>query len=153
MNEDLLKQYQSQLHWHLPEETQQQAVTWLTENMPRGELVRIFTPFDKACLQNGVKVVEAIGYPANKAALPSLVELFQDINWPGALEVIDYFKTLEKSIVIPYIEAGGQQAMDDQDDQWLWFLYDVCDRLNIERHDFQNASIFDEMKRIYERDV
>lgn len=81
-----------------------------------------------------------------------MVELFQDINWPGAEEAVLYFQTLEKAIVVPYIEAGGKQAIAERDEQWLWFLYAVCERLMIDRTDFQNQAIFDAMKECYEQD-
>ena len=152
MDEDLIKRYAYELHWHLPEEKQREAIDWLVEYTPRDQLALIFTPFNKACLQNGVKVVEAIGYPANQAAFPQLVELFQDINWPGAEEAVQYFQTLEKAVVVPFIEAGGKQAIAEEDEQWLWFLYAVCERLAIERVDFRDGRVFDAMKQIYERD-
>lgn len=67
METALIKRYVQNLHWHLPEETQKEAMEWLIENTPRDQLALILTPLNKACLQNGVKVIEAIGYPANQA--------------------------------------------------------------------------------------
>lgn len=95
----------------------------------------------------------AIGYPDNQAAFARMVELFQDINWPGAEEAVQYFQTLEKTIVAPFIEAGGKQAIAERDEQWLWFLYAVCERLRIDRADFSDRIVFDAMKEIYERDA
>ena len=152
MDFDLIKLYLDKLHWHLPEQLQQEAIEWLVEYMPRDQLELMFTMGRKSCFQNAVKVVEAIGYPNNEAAFPSMVELFQDINWPGAEEAVLYFQTLEKAIVVPYIEAGGKQAIAERDEQWLWFLYAVCERLMIDRTDFQNQAIFDAMKECYEQD-
>lgn len=152
MDIELIKHYAYQLHWHLPEDIQKEAMEWLIENTPRDQLALVFSPCRKACFQNGVKVIEAIGYPENEAAFPCLVELFQDINWPGAKEAVQYFQNLEKSVVIPYIEAGAKQAMDERDDQWLWFLYEVCEWLTIDRVDFRDSTLFDLMKEIYEQD-
>ena len=42
--------------------------------------------------------------------------------------------------------------MAEQDRQWLWFLYAVCERLHIESSQFQNSTIFDEMKDCYDND-
>lgn len=152
MNKEVMNYYVHELHWHLPEQTQQEAVDYLIENVPLNELGQLFALSSKAYWQNCMKVVTAIGYPYNIAAFPKMVELFQDINWPGANEAIDYFKTLEKNIVAPFIEAGGKQAMNERDDEWLWFLYAVCERLHMERADFKDATIFDEMAYVYERD-
>ena len=126
MDIDLIRLYAYAMHWHLPEEKQTEAIEWLIENTPRNQLAFVFPPYAKSCWQNGVKVIEAVRYPDNEAAFPRMVELFQDINWPGAREAVLYFQTLEKTIVSPFIEAGGKQAIDEQDEQWLWFLYTVC---------------------------
>ena len=141
-----------ELHWQLPDEKQQEAIGWLVENVPREQLSFIFPPYAKSCWQNAVKVVERIGYPENVAAFPTMVELFQDINWPGAEEAVQYFQTLPKEIVIPYMEAAGVKAKRDGDSQWLWFLYAVCDRLGIEHQDFHDGSLFDVMKYHYDFD-
>lgn len=152
MSIEEMNYYVHELHWYLPEETQQQAIDYLTENAPLNELGQLFALSSKPHWQNCMKVVVAIGYPYNIAAFPKMVELFQDINWPGANEAVDYFKTLDKQFVVPFIEAGGKQAIKENDDQWLWFLYMVCERLCMERADFNDGAIFDEMVRIYERD-
>lgn len=150
MDIDLIKLYAYELNWHMPEHLQQEAIDWLVEYTPRDQLALVFPPYAKRCWQNAVKVVETIGYPDNVAAFPSLVELFQDLNWPGAEEAVLYFQTLDKEVVLPFIEAGGRQAIADNDLDWLWFLYAVCERLKIERNDFEDATVFDAMKTYYE---
>ena len=153
MDPELIKHYAHELHWHLPEEIQQEAVDWLVAYTPRDQLALIFPPYGKSYWQNSVKVIAKIGFPDNVAAFPSMVELFQDINWPGAEEAMQYFQTLEKAIVVPYIEAGGKQAIAEKDEQWLWFLYAVCERLHIERIDFLDGTVFDAMEDINKRDA
>lgn len=153
MDIELIKHYVYELHWYLPEETQQEAIDWLVANTPRNRLALVFPTYGKRYWQNSVKVVEKIGYPDNIAAFPILVELFQDINYPGAEEAVNYFQTLHKSTVLPFIEAGARQAIKERDDQWLWFLYAVCERLQIERGDFIDAGVFEVMAEIYARDA
>ena len=153
MDLELIKHYAHQLHWHLPEEQQQEAIEWLMANVPHDQLALIFYPYTtKSCWQNAMKVIEAIGYPNNELAFPCLMELFQDLNWPGAEEAVLYLQTLETTVVTPYIEAAAKQAMAEQDREWLWFLYAVCERLHIESSQFQNSTIFDEMKDCYDND-
>lgn len=152
MDIDLIRLHAYELHWHLPEETQQEAIEWLIENTPRNQLPLIFPPYAKSCWQNAMKGIEAVGYPHNEAAFPRVVELFQDINWPGAEEAVLYFQTLDKTLVVPYIEAGAKQAIKERDSAWQWFLYAVCERLLIERADFQEQPVFDAMKECYEKD-
>lgn len=153
MDVELIKHYVYELHWHLPEETQQEAIDWLVAHTPRLQLGLVFPPYGKSYWQNSMKVVEKVGYPDNIAAFPSMVELFQDMNWPGAEEAVHYFQTLHKSTVLPFIEVGARQAITKQDDQWLWFLYAVCERLQIERADFLDGAVFDAIEDIYDRDA
>ncbi|MEG0471631.1 MAG: DUF5071 domain-containing protein [Solibacillus sp.] len=152
MDRDLIIHYAFQLNWHLPEEQQQDAIDWLIENTPKDKLALIFPKYSKFCWQNAMKVIEGIGYPNNKPAFPRMLELFQDLNWPGAEEAVVYLQTIETTVITPYIEAAARQAKTEQDDQWLWFLYAVCERLNIERSLFQDSTIFDEMRECYEKD-
>lgn len=100
-----------------------------------------------------MKVIEVIGYPHNETAFPRIVELFQDINWPGANEAVLYFQTLDKTVVVPYIEAGAKQAIAERDWEWLYFLYMVCERLLMERADFKQMVVFDAMKDCYDKDA
>ncbi|MEK4385820.1 hypothetical protein MKZ25_08415 [Solibacillus sp. FSL W7-1464] len=153
MDVELIKHYVYELHWHLPEEIQQEAIGWLVAHTPRHQLALVFPPYGKNYWKNSMKVVTKIGYPYNIAAFPSMVKLFQDINWPGAEEAVQYFQTLQKSTVLPYIEAGAKQAMAEQEEQWLWFLYAVCERLHIVRGDFLDSIVFDKMEEIYTRDA
>lgn len=153
MNERMLNTYVHELHWHLPEETQQEAIDYLIDNAPLNDLGQLFVLSSKPHWQNCMKVVEAIGYPYNIAAFPKMVELFQDLNWPGAREAIAYFKSLQKHIVVPFIEAGVKQAIQEHDEQWLWFLYTVCEQLQIERAHFYNGTFFDVIEEIYMRDA
>ena len=152
---DIIKLHAYELNWHMPEHLQQEAMDWLVEYADRDQLALVFPPYAKRCWQNAVKVVEKIGYPENIAAFPTMVELVQDINWPGAEEAVLYFQTLEKNVVLPFvvlpfIEAGGRQAIATNDRGWLFFLYAVCERLTIVRDDFEEAAVFDAMKTQYE---
>ena len=74
MDIDLIQHYAHELHWHLPEETQNEAIEWLIENTPRAQLACIFPPYSKSCWQNAMKVIEAIVYSDNETAFPRMVE-------------------------------------------------------------------------------
>lgn len=104
MNKEEMSYYVHEMHWHLPEETQQNAIDYLIDNAPLNELGQLFSLSNKPHWQNCMKIVTAIGYPYNIAAFPKMVELFQDINWPGANEAVDYFRTLVKQ-ELPQFES------------------------------------------------
>lgn len=58
------------------------------------------------------------------------------------MDILRFLQTIETTSVCLYIQAAAKQAKTEQDHQWLWFLYAVCERLNIERAQFQDDSIF-----------
>lgn len=132
MDKVLIIHYAYELNWHLPEHYQQDAMDWLVKETPRDQLSLIFPKYNKFCWQNAVEVVKRIGYPENESAFPKLVELFQDLNWPGALEAMNYFRTVDKKVVAKYIKDAVVQAKATNDEDWLYFLSLVCEELHIE---------------------
>ena len=54
MDIDLIQHYAHKLRWHLPEETQNEAIEWLIENTPRDQLALIIPPYSKSCWQNAM---------------------------------------------------------------------------------------------------
>lgn len=42
MNDRTLNYYIQELHWHLPKETQQQAIDYLIDNAPLNDLGQLF---------------------------------------------------------------------------------------------------------------
>lgn len=144
--------YVSLLHWDTPLYLQLEAIEWLAEHVRGEQLCELFNITGKMEWSNVVRIVQRIGYPDNEAALPKLVELFQDMNWPGAIEALRYLQTLDKSIVLPYIEAGAEEARRTNDDSWLWFLYSACTDLHICRDHFVDGTLFDLMQHYYDHD-
>ena len=53
MDLELIKHYAYELHWHLPERIQKEAIEWLIENTPRDQLALVFPPYAKSCWQKG----------------------------------------------------------------------------------------------------
>lgn len=140
------------LHWDTPLYLQLEAIEWLAEHVRGAQLCELFNITGKMEWPNVVRIVQCIGYPDNEAALPKLVELFQDMNWPGAIEALRYLQTLDKSIVLPYIEAGAEEARRTNDDSWLSFLYSACADLRIRRDHFVDGTLFDLMQHYYDHD-
>lgn len=56
METTLIQQYVQNLHWHLPEETQNEAMEWLIEHTPRDQLALVLSPFNKVCYKTMSKM-------------------------------------------------------------------------------------------------
>lgn len=149
IEDDLVISYAYRLNWHLPEEIQNSAKEFLIQ-IPKEQLPLIFPKYAKECWENAVDVIIAVDYPKNELALPKLYELFMDINWPGAKKAVEYLKKIEHCVNVKYLENACSKAVEDDDTEWLYFLYEVSEELNINQNDFKNCFLYNQMKKIYE---
>jgi hypothetical protein len=77
-------------------------------------------------------VLKNIGFLRNKAALPYLMEWFQDINFPGIPTVIELLKDIEIAAIIPNIEMAAQRAISEKDSEWCYGLLHLIEQLKIQ---------------------
>lgn len=106
------------LDWNLSLEVQKAAF----DELMKGELDNvsvIIQPYMKPTWENAVKLIDELGYPKNKEALPQLIWLLSDINWPGALKAIDILKTIDKNVLEPLIIDAIDKAYKEQDTMWI----------------------------------
>ncbi len=129
------------LSWDLPEEVQLSAIERL------GEIDDEHTPLliqndGKNCWNNAVKVLQNIGYPRNRLAIPRLIWLLQDLNWPGVPAAFEVLKDINKSILVPHIENALQQAFEFEDFMWIGGIQRLVEALNITEDDFQYKEVY-----------
>ncbi len=149
MEDNLVIYYSYNLNWNLPETIQNEAKAFLCQ-IPNEQLPLIFQKYATECWENAVDVVISIDYPDNKAALPKLYELFKDLNWPGASKSLDYIKGLERQVNSIYLENACAKAVEENDTEWLYFLYEVSVQLHISKEDFKDINLYHGMKNAYE---
>lgn len=137
MEEKEVQELVEQLSWNLPYETQNKALKKLIDVNPE-MLDIIINPYLKSTWENAVKIIELIGYPKNKKALPSLIALLQDLNWPGALHAVDLLKNVEEKVLIPLIEDAIKEANESSDEMWLWGIKFLLERTEIRKEKFKN---------------
>lgn len=145
LDDEEILYYVYNLNWLLPKENQKVAIEFLT-NLPPDKTDMILPKYGKECWENGVSVIKSIGYPNNKNALPKLARLLQDRNWPGALDAIEVFRDIGKTISIPYIEKECIEAAKLNDLDWLEHLYFACTSLNYSKNDFVDKELYLFMK-------
>lgn len=78
------------------------------------ENIRALIPGDKFDTQRAEELI-ALGYPAVREALPSLLECVQDLNWPVA-RVLQPFLAGIGAPLAPYI----RDVLNTTDETWKW---------------------------------
>ena len=109
----------------------------------------IVPKYAKECWENAVEVVELVGYPENKEVLFKLFELFRDLNWPGSLKALNYLQTLNLEVTTLLLENACIKAIEENDTDWLYFLFEISSQMNIGKNNFQNIALYEQMKKIY----
>lgn len=97
---------------------------------------------DKSYWKIAAEIIEKIGYPQNSKAIPKLIELFQDFNWPGAQEALNSLLKLEISTLIPYIEDALYKACEEKDYIWIYGIKKLIICKDIKYEDFNRKAAF-----------
>ncbi|WP_025025463.1 hypothetical protein [Caldalkalibacillus mannanilyticus] len=144
MGKDEILTLIDQLNWIHPQELQQETIRLLTqiEDKYVGLLIQ---DMKKETWENAVIVLEKIGFPRNKEALPKMIFLLQDINWPGALQAVDILKKIDPIYWIHYVE----QAILESDPQWMYGIHYLLEKANV-TEDMMNKGVYLKMKQVLE---
>ncbi|MFC5452369.1 hypothetical protein [Paenibacillus aestuarii] len=130
-----------ELSWNQPENIQQNAVEKLS-NLKGKDVILLAIQSNelcsKSCWDNAAIVLGNIGYPNNRAALPYLMELFQDLTWPGVRPIITTLKDINKKILIPFIENASVRAINKHDDCWANGIIYLINELDFTEADFND---------------
>ncbi|HCC07515.1 MAG TPA: hypothetical protein DEP72_05085 [Clostridiales bacterium] len=141
MDNNKVKLLVTNLDWNMSIETQNNTIDLLTKI--DAEQVGLLIDFKlKGTWENAVKVVKKIGYPGNYRAIPSLLELLQDLNWPGTLMGVEILTSMDIKVTIPFIEEAIQKAYNEEDYMWLGGINEIIKLANIKEEDFNNKAIF-----------
>jgi len=142
------------LSWNNPENVRLHAVKELS-NLKGEDVILLAKQSNdlcsKPCWDNAAIVLKNIGYPANKMALPYLMEWFQDITWPGVRPIITTLKDIDTKKLIPYIENASASAINEHDDCWASGLIYLINELNIDKADFINDKLLRELEKIADK--
>lgn len=141
MNKEEIIRYIDNLSWENSETLQLKAIARL-EQIDEDSVSLLIHPFKKSTWSNAVTVIQNIGFPKNRYAIPGLIGLLQDVNWPGAWEGINVLSAMDTNSVIPHIEKALIAAADEKDYMWMGGIKRLVDRLELEAADFNDPGVF-----------
>lgn len=133
------------LNWHNPEYQIERIINSAIIAVKKAELDlnALFDISYKESWLNYSRLVKELGYPENKHAIPSLLKLMQDINWPGVTEAVDILGSMPKIDIVPEIEKTIKRAYKETDYQWIYGLEYLVEMLNLAPADFESSDVFD----------
>lgn len=105
------------LDWNKPIETQENAIKNL-KNISEKDLRKLIQPKSKNCWENAAKVINIIGYPKIKTIIPELLEWLKDLNWPGAVIIVDTLRNIEMGEINEFIKEALIKAEIENDEIW-----------------------------------
>lgn len=103
------------LDWHLPEAVQLSTIADISANPPV-DLTSLILPGNKALWENAARVIVAIGQPRIDRVLTDLSQWMQDMNWPGAALIYDFFRRAEN--VDGVLAERLDHALSSHDKDW-----------------------------------
>lgn len=145
MDNSIINQLIKNLSWELPEDKQLNAIQKLLEIEPE-KCHLLLNHMLKSTWENATLVIEKIGYPRNKTAIPSLLWLLQDLNWPGVDKAFTILTRIDKCDLIPLIEDAIEKAYVEKDYMWLGGIKRFLNSSGINENHFFNKDIYKLLK-------
>jgi hypothetical protein len=106
-----------------------------------GDLAELFFPADKNLWEASALVLGQIGFPRLNRFIPSCLEWYQDLNWPGIGTITELLKQADPSLVLKHSEESTRIAVADQDEQWLGGLKHLMAKLNLNPARFHDPAL------------
>ena len=136
----------NKLNWNFPEYEQKDAIKILKNIVHEDDYDLLIISGHKYTWPNTVEILKEAGYPKNRKALPSLILLLQDINWPGAREGMSVLKESDKKVLIPMLEIAIEEAYNTNDVEWLTWIKEFLEFAEINKADFVNCEVYGLLK-------
>ena len=134
------------LHWDMPESVQKDTIKTIREKVDEDDYDLLILSGYIFTWPNIIEILKEVGYPKNRKALPSLILLLQDLNWPGAREGMSVLKEADKNYLIPVLEVAIEEAHNTSDGNWLAWIKEFLDFAEINKMDFVNCNVYDLLK-------
>lgn len=130
------------LAWTKPKEIRENAMSKLIK-LDDDQIPLLIQEYGKTHWHNAVDVIKNIGYPRNIVAIPRLIWLLQDFNWPGVKTAMEMLEGIDTGIIIPHIEEALKKAANNGDFMWIGGIKRLVERLKIVKGDFSEKEVYD----------
>jgi hypothetical protein len=132
----------SKLDWNTQIDCQQNAIEQLQQINDKYVMLLV-QPMEKKYWENSAKILNSIGYPRNKLAIPGLLKWLQDLNWPGALIAMETLQNIDIRVLLPHLERAIQISIEENDHMWIMSLKELAvSRMSMKASDFENQELY-----------
>lgn len=145
MSKEEIMKYIDNLSWDETDEVQLQAMSKLKQ-IDEDSVSLLIQCLKKPTWGNAVKVIKDIGFPKNKSAIPKIIWLLKDVNWPGAWEGIDVLKEMDIGTIILHIENALIMAEEEKDYMWIAGIQILVEQLQLSSDNFSRIEVFELLK-------
>ena len=115
------------LNWNCDEETQAKGKLLARQISDFSVFLQPMEFGSKAVWGNCAKILAEKTDDDLKPHLVGLLEWLQDINWPGAIIILDRLKSFSAEKIKEPLQSSVQQAINNQDNNWLDYLSKLLD--------------------------
>jgi hypothetical protein len=128
--DDNVKKLLSSLNWHRPQEEQDFAVQELIQY--KDEIINKFiSETQKEQWHNAIRIIEKLEASDQIKAVPQMLLLLMDLNWPGALPAVEIMKKLDAESLKPYIVEILKRADKENDTIWIAWIKYLIEQINL----------------------
>lgn len=142
------KELINNLSWDYDDDIQNQAIEELSR-LPLSEINYLIQPNGKDCWHNAAIVISNIvnknknSIQEEEEVLFSLIEWAKDLNWPGALIIVDILTLLDENLVVKIIRKALEMALKDKDICWIDSLKIIVQKCEyIKKENFESDDSF-----------
>lgn len=107
------------LDWNSSPEEQEEGIK---VGLQRKNLEIFLQTYDKGIWENSAKILAQKSDEELKKYIPQLLEWLQDINWPGALIILERLKLFNINMLREHFEKAVNKANKMDDINWLYTL-------------------------------
>lgn len=138
--------YIKNLSWKNNEKTQEEAITFLS-NVDDWDCKGCIIDTPKDIWSNLLIVIKNRSDQDKVLLLEDLLFLFQDLNWPGALDSLEIIKSMKKERVKKDLEKALLQAYNENDGMWIANLKLIIEHFQFDEQSFSSFSLNEVLKK------
>jgi len=143
--DDILSIVDELIDWGPSENEQEAAIKEVLALVTEDDYDLLVIAGGKHTWTNTVRLLKSVGYPRNKKALPSLILLLRDLNWPGTREGMEALKNAndaDKNVLIPILEIAIEEAYNTDDGNWLAWIREFLEFAQIDEIAFTTHEVY-----------